>query len=973
VTAIQLRVLGGLPLPYIVLFSALAYLLSCGVVSAQPRTLYKPQDIQNARQNIERYAWAQSIVKGWQSSSAFAMQQDRDFFEQLVPELTPGSFYGQNCPACVGKQSVMGEGGLFHWSINAPDQLTCARCGTLYPNDQYPETGVLECPRMGQTFTYYQTPEEQANPDERAKYALKWLGQRPVMTSFSGMIRLGKARWAWGQVLTLAKLYAVTGEVAYAERVAWILDRFARVYPHYLYHSYDGTIADLPPAEVAANMGEHGGGGRFAPDAIRHAYGLNRRDEYSTLYNGFWGAGRLNTHGKGSDSGPLLNMTIAYDLIRDAKYPDGRPVVDDETAHRIVNDLIEAGCTDMECWDSLSNKGVATFSLSAAVGILLQQPERVHRAVDGFNSVMDDRYHFDGFYSESPAYAAHNFSNMRELPDLLYGYSDPPGYQPEQGRRLDNVNPFAGGRFDLAMQAMVRMLAPGNRLPVIGDTSYDTRISALYAEVLAARAGSRYAGLLESVQGAGLSQQGSEYSLWYRPPDLQAEGPTQLPLRTEWFPGWHVGVLRGGREADNTALYLNGNENRWTTQTGHRHLDVLSLSYYAFGEELASDRGYFSGSGQLTRDGRSGQRWTRDTLSHNLVVVDEKSQAGSNCGSDLELFGIAPGIEVLQASGVNVYPQCGEYRRTCALIQTPDKQTYVVDFFRVKGGQTHQYGFNCNGSLVKLEPAEPSPQPVELSPAWSMWLSSPRTVVPQPPRKFTWKSGDVNLDLMLLNAQDSVQRIIIADAPGWRQGTPASELEKPPIQQILAEHRATDPDTALATQYAAVMVPYKTDESPVIAARLLANDQDSGAIAIEVQFSDRTDYIISSMGQEERSCGPVTVAGRFAFVSVDGQGRAAQAYLLNGSSLECKQMRIALAEPSTTLPVRSVAGNTIFLAEPLPSTLAASGSYLLAGEGPRTGFEIQSTTADSITVRDYPVIQCDKVTILHSSWLCLQP
>ena len=89
----------------------------------------------------------------------------------------------------------------------------------------------------------------------------------------------------------------------------------------------------------------------------------------------------------------------------------------------------------------------------------------------------------------------------------------------------------------------------------------------------------------------------------------------------------------------------------------------------------------------------SGQSWVKSSFSHNLVVVDEEEQANRECGSDLELFGVAPGIEVVQASGVNVYPQCEEYRRACVMVTTPEGQTYFVDFFRVKGGRTHQYSF----------------------------------------------------------------------------------------------------------------------------------------------------------------------------------------------------------------------------------------------------------------------------------------
>jgi hypothetical protein len=964
-----------------------------GVAGAEPGTLYKPQDIDNARRNLERHEWAQRIVSGWKESVAFAVEQDREFFEELIPELTLGSSYTNGCPACVDPGLNRATGNL-HWRVSDPDRLTCANCGTVFPNPEYPETGVLELPRMEQIITYYQTPGERALPadatdTERAEHAMLGVSNLPTMVSMSSLIRYYRAQWAWEQVLTLAKLYAVTGEIGYAERSLWILDRFARVFPNYLYKSYIGSYADWPPAEVAAGMGDPAAprGGRFPPGAVRHAYGLKRqhtgsdaKGEYSTLYNGFWGAGRLHTHGKGSDSGPLLNMIIAYDLVRGACYPDGRSLADEAVHRRIVEDLIDAGCADVEHWDDLSNKGVTSRSVSAAAGALLKQPERIRRGLDGFREVLRTRYHFDGFYSESPGYAAHNFSNMCELPDLLLGYSDPPGYRPQDGPRMDDFNPFRHGHFSLALESMVRQLGPGNRLPVIGDTHHHSTISPLYAEILAARLGGPYAGLLETITGKPLSEWGSEYSLWYRAPDLQAREEIQLPLRTEWFPGWHVAVLRGGRQASNTALFLNGNEHQRTLRTGHRQNDILSLSYYAFGEEMAADRGYFSGSGHRTPDGRNGQIWTSGTLSHNLVVVDEADQARSQCGSNLELFGLAPGVEVVQARAPAVYPQCDDYRRTCAMVQTPDGGHYVVDLFRVTGGKSHHYTFHSNGTLADLKPAEPEPQPVDLSDAWSLWVKRPRAVAPQTPYTFTWRHNEVNLDLVMLNTSDTVGRIVVTDAPGWRNHTEAAR-GRPPVQQILVENRARDDAATLATQYAAVIVSYQSDASPVIAARLLANDAKTGVIAVEVQLAGRTDYIVSTMDQERRRYGPVTVAGRFALATVDGEGRGVQGYLLAGGELVCGELKISLPEANTTLKVRSVSERTFHLAERLPPGAVDVGAYLLASgpmpmsekaSRPGTGFEIESFTADTITVCDYPVVECDEVEVLHSGWLCPQ-
>ena len=49
---------------------------------------------------------------------------------------------------------------------------------------------------------------------------------------------------------------------------------------------------------------------------------------------------------------------------------------------------------------------------------------------------------------------------MREIPEILRGFSDPPNYRPAQGGRLDDLDPFADlPRYRLALESMVRMAA----------------------------------------------------------------------------------------------------------------------------------------------------------------------------------------------------------------------------------------------------------------------------------------------------------------------------------------------------------------------------------------------------------------------------------------------------------------------------------------------------------------------------------
>ncbi len=916
-----------------------AYTLAIPVTAiAEPCTLYKTNDVQRARENLNRYEWAQRIVNGWKSSVTYVMEQDRDFIEEMIPYTTPWPEYGQNCPVCVGKQSSMGECRLYRWNVREPDRLVCKYCGTVYPNAEYPETGTLECPKMGQTFTYYETEAERAHPDEDPKkHAFRW-GRWPVHTSFSGVIRSKKLSYMCGRVLPLAKLYAVTDEIEYAETCAWILDTLARRYPDYLFHSYNGTYADCPPGEAAENLGKHGRGGKFSKNVIRNAFNLHQHDDYASLCNGFWGAGRISC--SGGDGSTILNLLVAYDLIHDATHPDGTAVLDDEVDNRIVNDLLLSGVHDAEQWNAINNKCGPGRALGAAAGILFERPESARWALAGFEKLMDRCFHFDGFCRESPSYSSMHLGLMRNIPEILRGYSDNKGYQPEEGQRIDNLDPFNDiPKYRLALESMVRMIAPNGRYPTIGDTHYRAGLSSIWVEILADRYGDRYAGLLEEVQGASLADRGSEYALWYRDPDMKAGGDAGLPLNTEWFPGWHVGVLRTPDATGDTAFYLNA-----YGYHGHRHYDTLGVLYHAFGRELASDRGY------IWDDPRNA--WTKSTLAHNLVTVDEQSQARDpEKAGELELFGASPGAEVVQARSDRAYEQCERYQRTCALIRLPGGDTYAADFFRVEGGKLHQYGFNCNGELSSLQPGELEPLDRE-----HRWLSNFREMTTQTPVTATWQADDVRMDLMVLN---DIDRYVVADAPGWRSDK-GSELDKPSIQQILAERRADD---ALTSRYAALMVPYRSDASPITEARVLTDEPE--ALALEVKRERATDYIISALDDTPRSYGPVSMTGRFGYVSVDANGRVERAYLLAGTDLQCGEVQIHIPTARVKMGVERVNGRTFHLTEPVPENMQATGAYLLAGH---TGFEIEAIDEQSITVRDYPVIECEEIEILNSAW-----
>ncbi len=904
--------------------------LSC---TAAPCTLYKPADIANARENLRRHPWAQRVVSGWTRRSAAILAKDRAFIDSMISELTPWTTYGNNCPACVGSKSSLGEVGLYRWTIDRPDELVCKYCGTVFPNPSYPETGRLECPRMGQSFSYYETDQERAHPEDRSgKHAYRWASW-PVHTSWSGLIRYHKAHWCISQVPVLAKLYALTGEAAYAERCIWIMDRVARCYPNWLYHSYNGTFADCPPAEAAREMGLHPRAGRFPKDVIVNPCGLHQEKDYAYLNAGFWGAGRYGTGTE--ECSMVLDLAVAYDLVRDARGPDGTRLLGAATEQHLVEDLILAGCADRENWAEINNKAGPNRALSATVGILFARPASVRRALEGFERLLDECFHADGFCRESPSYSSMHLGLMADIPLILRGYSDPPGYVPPQGARLDSFDPFRRvQRYRLALESMVRMTAPDRRPPVLGDTHYTAGLSSYHAEVLTYWYDRAYAPLLQGVLGTPLADTGGEYALWFRPADLDAAGQAPLPLHTEWFPGWHVGVLRGADPHGGMALYLNG-----YAYHGHRHDDTLGLIWYACGRERASDRGY------IWDDPRNA--WTKSTLAHNLVTVDGQDQSRKDRRSRLLLFGVTPLAQVIEAES-NAYPQCDVYRRACVLVPLPEDASYVVDVFRVRGGQQHSYGFQCNGRLGDL--AGVSPVPIERS---HRWLSGFRAAVASVPCVVTWQDDDVQTALHVLTCGDQV---VVADAPGWRS-CKGTELNAPPIQQVFLERAATA-GTPLESCFVTVIASRRGDQPGLSAARLLSLETP-GAVAVEVVTAAGKDTILLSLDGSGCTVGDITLRGRFGLVRRAAEGPPAMA-LIDGVHLTVGQASLTAGEAPQPIAVTGVDGQTVTLAQ-MPGPGWRPGAWFLADD---TAYEVEAVDGCRVRVRDYPVQSCKAVRLM---------
>ena len=302
---------------------------------SHPRILSEA-DLTRARANIKNSGWAKQWFDARKARADYLVAQPPEYVESMLSELTPANPYGTTCPNCVGKKSQEGAGhGIMNWNHREPDILRCTKCGQVYPDPGFPETAVLQAPRMGQEFTYYLNAAERANPDDRSgKLAYHWVG-KPLHMSFSGLIRYHKAGFMRDGALDLAYAYALTGNAVYAVRARDILVRFAHCYRNWLYHDYWDTIADCDPMYAAwhdkslpLEWKKHLATGAFAGDSL----------EKAGMLQSYWGGGRY--HPSTDTVGGVADLALAYDLVADAKDVEGKPVWSPAERDIVERDLL---------------------------------------------------------------------------------------------------------------------------------------------------------------------------------------------------------------------------------------------------------------------------------------------------------------------------------------------------------------------------------------------------------------------------------------------------------------------------------------------------------------------------------------------------------------------------------------------------------------------------------------------------------
>ncbi|HUT33935.1 MAG TPA: heparinase II/III family protein [Planctomycetota bacterium] len=449
--------------------------------------------------------------------------------------------------------------------------------------------------------------------------------------------------WNHGELLAAAsRAYALTGDKRYARPVALALVRLAQAWRHWPIVGEDGTAATAGPGPGKA-------GPPYAPAAYRGA--SKWADQLLLMYGGM-------AYDLTYDSG-------AFEEISQEERFDAKGLVEQELFREGAQFLLD---------HQIGYGNFDGYLIGALIFSSLNSgdPDLVHRSVEVFDLLLTNSFSRDGMWFEACGYHGQTCSFYR-APEALRGYSDPPGYTPPKGRsRFEKLDPYAmWPQLRTIYRAPLALVYPDRDCLYVGDTSTGEFWEPHLYRIVAARYGDK-----DLAQVAG-------NDLFLGPGDTKPPaGILPEVTRSRLLPAAGFATLRAGEGlTGQTAAILSYGD----FGSSHDHTDGLNLGLFGKGRELAADLGYTHTYLRYS--------WSATTASHNTVLIDAKLQEPGR--GDLVYYcadeGVAPSVQVAEATMPRAYPPAKLYSRCVSLITPSDGNSYIVDFFRVDGGRQHDF------------------------------------------------------------------------------------------------------------------------------------------------------------------------------------------------------------------------------------------------------------------------------------------
>ncbi len=891
-----------------------------GTVTAQMRA--------NAQANIAKYPWAARHRKAAvRAAQRWLAMPDVDLWALVTPQSLPRTIHttlirGTNrvalCPKC--REGIVPFGN-YPWRIDAtgkPWKLQCPNCNEIFPKNDFwayyrsalDAHGKFQPGKGDRRLLFNAEHPDPADPLH--KYGVDdgygWFDETGMRWAFVAYYN------SWGQwpmiyraLDVLVQAYLHTDDVRYAHKAGVLLDRIADVYPEMDLLEYVRKLK-FEHSDGSSGHGKIEGSIWETQVATRFALA------YDQVYDGMAADPALVTF--------LSDQARQHSLGEKNSFRAIQRNIEENLLLEIVK-----GCKDGQIH---GNQGMHHVTMAAAAialdrppltGQLLEwifQPGGVtydkrtgRRRVDGGNlaMVLHNLMDRDGMGNEgAPGYCCWGLTILT-LADLLDRYPDNAGHSlfrdfPEY--RQCFLTPLAWACLGQATPSIGDSGACGHWGSVGPGLKQLLTVFRAYHDPRIARRIWQLSGGRPERLPADIFAEDPEADR--RQIIEMAAGPA-TPLAPVNLNGFGLAIMQTPTAENGRALWMYYGRN-----TGHGHRDRLNIGLYAHNLDMLPDLGYPEYASGRPMDAI----WERNCISHNVVIVDDQAQQSSHTGR-LLLWEPGDKAQLVEAESPGIFAGTTTYRRLTALVEASPRDSYAVDFFRVRGGRLHRQSWH--GPAADAE----SPQ-LRLVPQAKGTFAGEATAFGQLPEKWRGHPGymylyDVRRDCkppaafaLDYRAEDRRKRIAPSRQPHLRLTclTPCDEVAlahgdppqnksgNPRRLQYAVLTRKGDKD--LQSLFVTVIEPY--DSQPIIrSARLLplaSGPKDQLAAAVEVALADgRVDTILCAESPATLAAGGVTMDGTWGIVSRRG-GRVEFAKLVAGRSLAAPGVKLALPQPQLT-------------------------------------------------------------------------
>ncbi|HEX7008509.1 MAG TPA: heparinase II/III family protein [Phycisphaeraceae bacterium] len=885
----------------------------------QASVFFPPRLIDQARANIERYAWAKAIERNVveRAQRWMAFSDDELWGMIFGPTISRAWMVWSDgyCPAC--KKSVT----MYNWALdpfNHPWKVQCPHCKQWFPTNDFEkyyrsgidEHGVFDPALADRSLLFNVEHPDPSDPLHRFG-----------VDDGEGFVQDGH-RWRfignylvkglWKQVIleginNLAAAYVVTGDPAYAHKAGILLDRLADLHPQ-----YNGSQLYVYEKNTDPNA-----------------------------YLSPW-----------HDAAPeIRQLALAYDQIFDAIRHDASLVAflrDKARRYKLTNP--KASFADIQRnienhmfgdvlanFNKINSNYPSTQLTFITIHTVLGWPQNKEQVLDKLGSVIETATAVDGLSGEKGTcvYAA---TSSHMLADLLGYYQR---VSPDFLAGLLQRHPRLHDTYRFHIDTWIM----GQFYPNVGDTGRLGYRATSYAGLGFTRdpgvKPSNYSflwnlyqatadpALVQVIYGANKqSVDGLPYDLFAQDPEAMQQGVQavihkhgpDLAVSSVNKQQWCLAIMRSGQGDHQRAFSL-----AYDAGGRHVHANGMNLDIYAYGYDLMPDFGYpqvqFGGWGSPRA------RWYTLSAAHNTVTVDGQQQ--QNAQGQTTLWADGSIIHAFGASCPQMIQGGQRYERNVVMVDIDDRNAYFLDVFRVVGGQRHTYFLHSNFSTLTTPGLTLSPISNPDFGPYAQLRHFQLDDEPQSPWHADWKIDDHYYNYLPEDADLHLRYIPLTSEPvmagvceAWVVPSGGFSATEAWLPRLYLERRSDRPP--LSSTFVGLLEPYMNSPKVVESRRLTltagGHALPESYVAVEVRLADdRRDVLIccdpEAMPAAEVEAREFPIAARadLAHVRQEADGRTSRVSLVNGTMLRTEDVLLRVREGSGLIDLQLERGRAVLL------------------------------------------------------------